>query len=37
MSKRSWSIAVVVCLLVASASSLLAFWKTHQRLGQPGV
>ena len=37
MSKRSWMIALVVWLLVGSASSLLAYWRTHQRLGTPGV
>jgi hypothetical protein len=37
MSRRSWQIGVVVLLLVCGTSSLLAYWKTHQRLGQPGV
>ena len=37
MNKRSWSILVVVLLLLGGTSGLLAYWKTNQRLGRPGV
>ena len=37
MNKRSWSMLVVVLVLVGGTSSLLGYWKTIQKLGRPGV
>jgi len=37
MNKRSWSMFVVVLVLVLGTSSMLGYWKTNQKLGRPGV
>ncbi|HXT38652.1 MAG TPA: exosortase-associated EpsI family protein [Candidatus Angelobacter sp.] len=37
MNKRSWSILIVVLALIGGTAGLLAYWRTNQRLGQPGV
>ena len=37
MNRASWMILGVVSLLVGVTSGLLAYWKGHQRLGEPGV
>lgn len=37
MNKRSWSILIVVVAIIGATSSLLAYWRTNQKLGHPGV
>ena len=37
MNRRSASILAVVLLLIGGTAGLLAYWKTNQKLGKPGV
>jgi Protein of unknown function (DUF3485) len=37
MKRDGWKVLAAVSLLVAGAAGALAYWRTHQVLGQPGV
>jgi hypothetical protein len=37
MNKQKWTLAIVVVLLIGGTAGVLAHFRTHQRLGKPGV